>query len=171
MMNNVTKVLKWQAGSVKATHRGWTVGPLWQELPPCLQCPQCPQCQFDFERRFIRKSSFISFEMSTAVVAAAALTSGATSAQMFNAYQFDQMKAPATKTRAAVRAEVASAVSDRRRRGLSLPLRIRKPPAGQPVKPRCVKQLMGAAFSKGLRSPLSGCGSSACAPHNASSAA
>ena len=33
MMNNVTKVLKWQAGSVKATHRGWTVGPLWQELP------------------------------------------------------------------------------------------------------------------------------------------
>ena len=63
------------------------------------------------------KTSFIRFEMSTAVVAAAALTSGATSAQMFNAYQFDQMRALATKTRAAVRAEVASAVSDRRRRG------------------------------------------------------
>ena len=67
------------------------------------------------------KTSFIGFETSIAVVAAAALTSGATSAQMFNAYQFDQMKAPATKTRAAVRAEVASAVSDRRRRGGAQP--------------------------------------------------
>lgn len=48
------------------------------------------------------KSNFIT----AAVVAVAALTSVAASAEGYNQYLFDQMKAPVTKTRAEVKAEV-----------------------------------------------------------------
>ena len=48
------------------------------------------------------KSNFIA----AAVVAVAALTSVAASAQPLNAFLLDQMKAPATKTRAEVKNEV-----------------------------------------------------------------
>ena len=51
------------------------------------------------------KSNFIT----AAVVAVAALTSVAASAEGYNQYLFDQMKAPATKTRAEVRAELLQA--------------------------------------------------------------
>ena len=51
------------------------------------------------------KSNFIG----TAVLAAAALTSVAASAETFNSYLFDQMSAPVTKTRAEVKAEVLQA--------------------------------------------------------------
>ena len=51
------------------------------------------------------KSNFIT----AAVVAVAALTSVAASAETYNSYLFDQMKAPATKTRAEVKAEVLQA--------------------------------------------------------------
>lgn len=51
------------------------------------------------------KSNFIG----TAVLAVAALTSVAASAETFNSYLFDQMSAPATKTRAEVKAEVLQA--------------------------------------------------------------
>ncbi|WP_431094592.1 DUF4148 domain-containing protein [Polaromonas aquatica] len=51
------------------------------------------------------KSNFIA----AAVVAVAALTSVAASAQTFNTYLFDQMQAPATKTRAEVKSEVLQA--------------------------------------------------------------
>ncbi len=47
--------------------------------------------------------------ITAAVVAVAALTSVAASAEIYNAYLFDQMKAPATKTRAEVKAEVLQA--------------------------------------------------------------
>ena len=43
------------------------------------------------------------------VVAVAALTSVAASAETFNSYLFDQMRAPSTKTRAEVKAEVLQA--------------------------------------------------------------
>jgi hypothetical protein len=48
------------------------------------------------------KSNFVA----AAVVAVAALTSVAASAETFNSYLYDQMKAPVTKTRAEVKAEV-----------------------------------------------------------------
>jgi hypothetical protein len=51
------------------------------------------------------KSKFIA----AAVVAVGALTCMAASADTFNSYLFDQMKAPVTKTRAEVRAEVLQA--------------------------------------------------------------
>ncbi|MGA8786561.1 MAG: DUF4148 domain-containing protein [Polaromonas sp.] len=51
------------------------------------------------------KSNFIA----GAIVAVAALSSVAASAETFNSYLFDQMKAPATKTRAEVKAEVLQA--------------------------------------------------------------
>ena len=51
------------------------------------------------------KSNFVV----AAVVAVAALTSVAASAQTFNTYLFDQMQAPATKTRAEVKSEVLQA--------------------------------------------------------------
>lgn len=51
------------------------------------------------------KSNFVA----AAVVAVAALTSVAASAETFNSYLFDQMKAPVTKTRAEVKAEVVQA--------------------------------------------------------------
>lgn len=47
--------------------------------------------------------------IATALVAAAALTSFGASAQVFNPWLFDQMAAPATKTRAEVKAEVLQA--------------------------------------------------------------
>lgn len=47
--------------------------------------------------------------IASAVVAIAALTSVAASAQTFNAYLWDQMKVPSTRTRADVRAEVLQA--------------------------------------------------------------
>lgn len=47
--------------------------------------------------------------LSAAVVAVAALTSVAASAETFNPYLFDQMTAPSTKTRAEVRAELLQA--------------------------------------------------------------
>ncbi len=43
------------------------------------------------------------------VLTAAALTSVAANAQIFNSYLFDQMQAPSTKTRAEVKAEVLQA--------------------------------------------------------------
>ncbi|NMM11405.1 MAG: DUF4148 domain-containing protein [Polaromonas sp.] len=51
------------------------------------------------------KSKFIA----AAVVAVGAMTCMAASADTFNSYLFDQMKAPVTKTRAEVRAEVLQA--------------------------------------------------------------
>jgi len=51
------------------------------------------------------KSNFIG----AAVVAVAALTSVAASAEAFNPYLWDQMKAPSTRTRAEVRAELLQA--------------------------------------------------------------
>lgn len=48
------------------------------------------------------KSNFIA----ASVVAVAALTSVAASAQTFNSYLFDQMQAPATKTRAEVKSDL-----------------------------------------------------------------
>jgi hypothetical protein len=48
----------------------------------------------------------------SAVLAAAALTSVAASAESFNPYLWDQMKAPATKTRAQVKAETLQAPQD-----------------------------------------------------------
>lgn len=51
------------------------------------------------------KSNFIS----AAVLTVAALTGAAASAETFNSYLFDQMSAPATKTRAEVKAEVLQA--------------------------------------------------------------
>ncbi|MEO7886870.1 MAG: DUF4148 domain-containing protein [Polaromonas sp.] len=51
------------------------------------------------------KSNFIA----ATVVAVAALTSVAASAETFNSYLFDQMQAPATKTRAEVKSEVVQA--------------------------------------------------------------
>jgi len=51
------------------------------------------------------KSNFVA----AAVVAVAALTSVAASAETFNSYLYDQMKAPVTKTRAEVKAEVVQA--------------------------------------------------------------
>lgn len=51
------------------------------------------------------KSSFIT----AAVVAMAAFTSMAASADTFNPYLFDQMKAPTARTRAEVKAEVLQA--------------------------------------------------------------
>ena len=48
------------------------------------------------------KSNFVA----AAVVAVAALSSVAASAQTFNSYLFDQMQAPVTKTRAEVKSEV-----------------------------------------------------------------
>ena len=50
--------------------------------------------------------------IASAVLAAAALTSVAASAETFNPYLWDQMKAPATKTRAAVKAELLQAPKD-----------------------------------------------------------
>ena len=47
--------------------------------------------------------------IAAAVVAVAALTSVAASAETFNSYLFDQMQAPTTKTRAEVKAEVLQA--------------------------------------------------------------
>jgi hypothetical protein len=47
--------------------------------------------------------------ITAAVVAVAAFTSVAASADTFNPYLFDQMKAPATKTRAEVKAEFLQA--------------------------------------------------------------
>ena len=47
--------------------------------------------------------------IATALVAAAALTSFGASAQVFNPWLFEQMSAPATKTRAEVKAEVLQA--------------------------------------------------------------
>jgi hypothetical protein len=47
------------------------------------------------------KSNFIA----AAVVAVAALTSVAASAETFNSYLYDQMQAPVTKTRAEVKAK------------------------------------------------------------------
>lgn len=44
--------------------------------------------------------------IASAVVAVAALTSVAASAQTFNSYLWDQMKVPSTRTRAEVQAEV-----------------------------------------------------------------
>ena len=46
------------------------------------------------------------------VVAVAALTSVAASAEIYNPYLFDQMQAPATKTRAEVKAEVLQALRE-----------------------------------------------------------
>ncbi len=51
------------------------------------------------------KSSFIT----AVVVAIAAFTSAAASADTFNPYLFDQMKAPTAKTRAEVKAEMLQA--------------------------------------------------------------
>ncbi|WP_411886462.1 DUF4148 domain-containing protein [Polaromonas sp. YR568] len=51
------------------------------------------------------KSNFVA----AAVVAVAALTSVAASAETFNSYLYDQMKAPVTKTRAEVKAEAVQA--------------------------------------------------------------
>lgn len=51
------------------------------------------------------KSNFIA----AAVVAVAAFTSVAASADTFNPYLFDQMKAPTSKTRAEVKAEMLQA--------------------------------------------------------------
>lgn len=51
------------------------------------------------------KSNFIR----AAVLSVAALTGVAASAQTFNSYLFDQMSAPATKTRAEVKAEALQA--------------------------------------------------------------
>ncbi len=51
------------------------------------------------------KSNFIA----ATVVAVAALTSVAAPAQTFNSYLFDQMQAPATRTRAEVKAETVQA--------------------------------------------------------------
>ena len=51
------------------------------------------------------KSNFVA----AAVVAVAALTSVAASAQPLNAFLLDQMQAPATKTRAEVKSEVLQA--------------------------------------------------------------
>lgn len=51
------------------------------------------------------KSNFIA----AAVVAVAAFTSVAASADTFNPYLFDQMKAPTSRTRAEVKAEVLQA--------------------------------------------------------------
>jgi Domain of unknown function (DUF4148) len=48
----------------------------------------------------------------SAVLAAAALTSVAASAETFNPYLWDQMKAPVTKTRAQVKAETLQAPQD-----------------------------------------------------------
>ncbi len=53
------------------------------------------------------KSKFIS----AAVVAVAALTSLGASAETFNSFVFDQMAAPSHKTRAEVKAEIASPVA------------------------------------------------------------
>jgi hypothetical protein len=64
-----------------------------------------PGTSLNFERIFIMKSNFIA----AAVVAVAALTSVAASAETFNSYLFDQMQAPATKTRAEVKSEVVQA--------------------------------------------------------------
>jgi hypothetical protein len=50
--------------------------------------------------------------IASAVLAAAALTSVAASAESFNPYLWDQMKAPATKTRAQVKAELLQAPKD-----------------------------------------------------------
>lgn len=47
--------------------------------------------------------------LSAAVLALAAFTSMAASAESFNPYLFDQMKAPTTKTRAEVKAELLQA--------------------------------------------------------------
>jgi Domain of unknown function (DUF4148) len=47
--------------------------------------------------------------IASAVLAAAALTAMAASAETFNPYLWDQMKAPATKTRAQVKAETLQA--------------------------------------------------------------
>lgn len=47
--------------------------------------------------------------ITSAVLAVAALTSVAASAETFNPYLWDQMKAPATKTRAQVKAELLQA--------------------------------------------------------------
>ena len=51
------------------------------------------------------KSNFIA----AAVVAVAALTSVAASAETYNSFLFDQMQAPSTKTRAEVKSEVVQA--------------------------------------------------------------
>jgi hypothetical protein len=51
------------------------------------------------------KSKFIS----AAVLSVAALTSMGASAEIYNSWMFDQMAAPATKTRAEVKAEVLQA--------------------------------------------------------------
>jgi hypothetical protein len=48
------------------------------------------------------KSSFVG----AAVLALAGLSGAAASAEMFNSYLFDQMKAPSTRTRAEVKAEM-----------------------------------------------------------------
>jgi Domain of unknown function (DUF4148) len=50
--------------------------------------------------------------LASAVLAAAALTSVAASAESFNPYLWDQMKTPATKTRAQVKAELLQAPQD-----------------------------------------------------------
>ena len=50
--------------------------------------------------------------IASAVLAAAALTSVAASAETFNPYLWDQMKAPAMKTRAAVKPELLLAPKD-----------------------------------------------------------
>lgn len=49
---------------------------------------------------------------SAAIIAVAAFTSVGASAQTFNTYLFDQMKAPVTRTRAEVKAEAAQAPRD-----------------------------------------------------------
>jgi hypothetical protein len=67
--------------------------------------PAMPGTSLNFERIFIMKSNFIA----AAVVAVAALTSVAASAQTFNSYLFDQMQAPATKTRAEVKSDLLQA--------------------------------------------------------------
>ena len=63
------------------------------------------KCHLNFERIFIMQSKLIS----AAVLAVAALTSVAASAEIYNSYLFDQMKAPASRTRAEVKAEVLQA--------------------------------------------------------------
>jgi hypothetical protein len=52
--------------------------------------------------------------ISATVLAAAALTSMGASAEVFNSWVFEQMAAPATRTRAEVKAEVLQAQNDQR---------------------------------------------------------
>jgi hypothetical protein len=73
------------------------------------------------------KASFVG----AALLAVAGLSSMSASAEMFNPYLFDQMKAPSTRTRAEVRAEMFQEQQQQQRGSASAAQKEQERPAAQ----------------------------------------